>query len=482
MPVRAIGSRLWWGLPLLIVLLWGTGVLLVPHIPGLPEAPQTTVVGLPLTKYVRDCASFLTVGCLLVAALQPALAPRILRAAATWAIVWLLASAGFAALTVSDVLAKPLQAIITDANARQFTGQTYTGRVLLAQVIACCLVLALVGLLAITHRFLAVAIALALALAAAAIPALLGHGGLSGGHVVATMSLAVHFASVACWVGGLAVIAWLTAASGANLVLIRRFSTVALACVIIAAESGLLNGSVRLTTPAAFVATAYGSLLLLKVAVLAVLVGYGWHQRQVVIPGIAAGDRGKPLLVLAAGEAGLMAVAIAAAIGMSRVGPPVTTVSVAYFTPVATTMLAIGLPAAAYTLTHQPNWLHWPSRLPEIPAVLLCILAFESAVVQSSSTSSAQAAVIATSIALAACGWLWTLSWDGQRRLTSLALVAIGWPIVLAIGNVVTGSSSWPQVALASALAEGIIVLVARRSMQRPRISSSSQIGIDVHQ
>ena len=76
----SVGRRLWWGIPLLIVVLWVLGALLPSFVDGLPEAPWVTWVTLPITRYARDVAAAVTVGCVAVGALlTPGRSHRVLR-------------------------------------------------------------------------------------------------------------------------------------------------------------------------------------------------------------------------------------------------------------------------------------------------------------------------------------------------------------------------------------------------------------------
>ena len=75
-------------------------------------------------------------------------------------------------------------------------------------------------------------------------------------HAAATASLAVHIAAVSVWVGGLAALVGLVLLDPqVARAAIGRFSLVALVCVIVVAESGLLNASLRVGSPSAFVTT-----------------------------------------------------------------------------------------------------------------------------------------------------------------------------------------------------------------------------------
>nr|WP_245981631.1 copper resistance protein CopC [Streptomyces reniochalinae] len=91
----------------------------------------------------------------------------------------------------------------------------------------------------------------------------------------------LHLLAVALWLGGLAalfcLLRWGPSPSGAT---VRRFSAVALTSVTVLAATGLYQSWRQVGTFGALTSTAYGQLLLVKVALVAVLVGIGWFSRR----------------------------------------------------------------------------------------------------------------------------------------------------------------------------------------------------------
>ena len=80
-----IGAKLWWGLPVLLVLLWVAGALAIEVFPGLASTPLVTVWLLPFIRFTRDIAAAITVGAVVVGAL---LGGAFYRRVLGWASGW----------------------------------------------------------------------------------------------------------------------------------------------------------------------------------------------------------------------------------------------------------------------------------------------------------------------------------------------------------------------------------------------------------
>lgn len=156
-------------------------------------------------------------------------------------------------------------------------------------------------------------------------PVFTGHSASSSGHAAATSSLAVHVVAVTLWAGGLLVLfgAWrmrtprLTTAA-------RRFSRLAGWCFVAVGLSGVVTAATRLTGPADLVGTAYGRLVLVKVAIFLVLGTAGWWHRKHSLAALGSGAP-RAFLRLAGGELILLFAAIGVAVGLSRTETPPTT-------------------------------------------------------------------------------------------------------------------------------------------------------------
>lgn len=104
-------------------------------------------------------------------------------------------------------------------------------------------------------------------------PAVTGHAGGAPDHQLAVITIALHVAASALWVGGLGVILVLVAHQRELLAAaLPRFSKLAGACVFGVGLTGVLNAQFRLASWAALLTTGYGWLVVAK-AVMLVLVG-----------------------------------------------------------------------------------------------------------------------------------------------------------------------------------------------------------------
>jgi putative copper resistance protein D len=317
---------------LVVVLLAGGGAP-QPVPAGLPDSGPVTGWGLPSVRLLTDLAGLATVGLLLAAGLllsspETTLAASPARAATLAgrvAAVWLLAVVVEVVLTVSDIIGiTPAQA--TEATVlRSFLGQTSQGRALLVQI---ALLIVVAGLARAAASPRGAVLALAVALVAMTPPALAGHAASSGSHELAVASLLVHLSAASLWVGGLAALTWVAAVARAPEGLrlaVPRFSTLAACCFAAVAVSGVVNAGVRLGGVAPLLSSAYGGLVLAKVAALCVLGGFGWWHRRRTVAAVAGGGGSamRQFVSVAAAELVVMAATVALAVGLSRTPTPV---------------------------------------------------------------------------------------------------------------------------------------------------------------
>jgi copper transport protein len=130
--------------------------------------------------------------------------------------------------------------------------------------------------------------AAAAAAALVAAPTLAGHAlDPDQPRVVATLADLAHTASASVWFGGLLALVHVLprAASGdaARRDAAERFSTAALAAVIVLGSTGLARALTELSSPSQVWSTSYGRTLLVKTAIFVPLLGVGWLNRSVLI-------------------------------------------------------------------------------------------------------------------------------------------------------------------------------------------------------
>lgn len=362
------------GLPALLLVLASIGALQQVVIEGLPQEPPATLVLLPIVRLVRDIAATLAIGLLLVGGLlTPRPEPRLLRAASLAALAWLLSLLAFVVLTVSELLAFSIGQSLQPIVIASFISQTTLGQLLVLQVV-CALLVAILGW-AVVNRVTGT-IALVIALIGACATALTGHSGLHSGHESASISLALHIAAVALWVGGLAgaVLVCARDRSVAPIVL-RRFSTIALVCVIVVGESGLLNASLRVGGLVPLLTTTYGVILLAKTAALAWLVRLGWLQRRRVVASVSEPGWSNALLArYAAVELAIMGVALGLAVALSRTAAPTGSLPAAPIAMGAAAAIAIGIGSLLALLAARTRIARGIRSLPEAWAVAFLVV------------------------------------------------------------------------------------------------------------
>lgn len=460
-----IGTRLWSGILVLLVLFWALSLFAVKQYPGLPTPPELTLWGLPVLRYTRDIASMLTLGCLVVGAfLIIDRSPRVLRWALGWVRIWLVALIALTVFTISDIEAISPLATLNPSTWWPFLSQSYIGRVFAFQLVA---VLALWLLLAIAHRRTSQAFAwsaLVLGLAACAAPALLGHGGFTSEHVAMTISLGIHIAAVSLWVGGLAVCVAVLVTDRALLgAFLPRFSLMALWCVVVLAETGLLNASLRVGSASSFVGSMYGSLILVKAVLLGWLIWFGWQQRTKILPSLDQLPDARVTISAYAGfEFLLMAAAIAVSITLSRIGFEAAAATAGLFTPIAILMLALAAPLLLARVRNTQPITKKSSLIrnyPEITTVLLVVAVIEVCGIGiTTSLLGIQLGVIVGSILLFAAGWFWSVSIDGPRRRTGVIMAMVGFPIALLLTDAIADSGTdWRILAVTLVAAEALL-------------------------
>ncbi len=147
---------------------------------------------------------------------------------------------------------------------------------------------------------------------------------------------ALHLLAAGVWVGGLlplgALLARASREEGADarpyaVITTRRFSWLALACVVVLVLTGVANAVVQIGGVPALVGTAYGRLLLVKLAILLPILLLGALNRRVLIPRLSgeALSVGRPAMRLLARGVFLesaLALALLAMVALMGVTPP----------------------------------------------------------------------------------------------------------------------------------------------------------------
>lgn len=295
-PARATST---WGWLLIGAALAGFGLLVglflgggayVPPEPGIPDPGAVVGWGLPVAKFAAISSATLTVGFLTSAAfLMPSAGRglvsragrRDLVAAAWSAAAWAAAALTTVLFSNATVLGMPLLESLQPTvfftyafEIPQHEAYVFSG--LLALVIAAGAVF--------TVRTGAAALWLGVAGIALIAPPLAAHGSALGDHSLAMTAGAIHALAAALWVGGLVAVAvhvWRPDPGSG--IAVRRFSRLALACVIALFASGAANAYTRFNSPDDLLTSGYGLLVLIKVALIVSLILMARRTRQVAL-------------------------------------------------------------------------------------------------------------------------------------------------------------------------------------------------------
>jgi copper transport protein len=127
-----------------------------------------------------------------------------------------------------------------------------------------------------------------------------GHASQAPGGSLSVLDDALHLTSIAIWVGGLAVLAFVLrhVPTALGTAVLSRFSTVALAAVALAVVTGTLRAIGELADPAQLWDTAYGRSILIKVALLLPLAFLAFANRRVLVAVAARGRANRATLRL----------------------------------------------------------------------------------------------------------------------------------------------------------------------------------------
>ena len=161
-----------------------------------------------------------------------------------------------------------------------------------------------------------------------------GHRGGTADHDSASAALYLHVLFAAAWLGGLLTVVLIRGGmdTARLVVVLRRYSTVALVSFVVDATSGYVGALIRVETLENLF-SAYGALVVVKVAALISLGLLGAVQRQFVIRRMARADASpnRYLSWVVAAELAFMGVASGVAVALARTATPVAEVPVTEF-------------------------------------------------------------------------------------------------------------------------------------------------------
>ena len=179
-----------------------------------------------------------------------------------------------------------------------------------------------------------------------------GHAGTADPQWATRPAVFLHAIGVAYWLGALLPLGLAVHQAGREaLPTVRRFSAGALVAVAVLALTGLLLASIQVETPANLLTTAYGQVLLVKLLLVAGLLGLATLNRLRLTPALATSG-GRWFVRSVAAEIGL-ALAILAVVGLWRFTPPPRALAAA---------AAMEVPAGAHL--HGPKLMAQVTLLP----------------------------------------------------------------------------------------------------------------------
>lgn len=285
--------------------------------------------GLPIAKMLVNLGAAGALGALVLAgfaldAKRPEYG-RALDVAAASAAVWTVASAATALFTFMSVFSQPFR---LDNEFGELLANFLTATELGQAWLTSMLVAAAVTALAFAVRNQTVLAFVAILAAYGMLPPTLqGHRGGTADHDAASTALFLHVLFAGAWVGGLLTLVLIRSTMDRSrlVVVLTRYSTVALICFIVVAVSGYVSALIRVQTIDNMF-TPYGGLIVVKVLALLALGFFGAIQRRWMIGRMSRpAARERPwftLLVL--GEIAFMGIATGAAAALARTATPVT--------------------------------------------------------------------------------------------------------------------------------------------------------------
>ena len=287
--------------------------------------------GLPLSMFVLRIASSLMLGALLLQAfaipLRHPVSEKLTTIASGAAVVWVVASAGTAFFTFLAVYVEPVS--LDDRFGRLLTfffAQTEIGQAWMWSTVF----VGVASVLVIVARSYPTIFLTGLLGVIALWPlAEQGHAAGTEAHNQAVMASFLHSVFVAFWIGGLAALAmvWWMVRSDKTLLstTLTRYSSIALVSAIVVAASGSMNAWVRVGSVSGL-ASEYGVLVMVKMALLTILIALGVVYRAWLIRRFTENLNGSAKSVLGgvfAGELAIMGLAMGMAVALARTPTPV---------------------------------------------------------------------------------------------------------------------------------------------------------------
>jgi len=237
---------------------------------------------------------------------------RVKRLAHLATLVTLVTIVGATTTELANLLGGSLLDAFDSTTLRSFLSQTSIGRDYLVQLFAALAVMLCIGS---AKKVGSIYWALAFSLVGLLAPIFQSHASSAGNHGTAIGSLLFHVLFISLWVGG--VIGLIVISPAERAASLPRFSSLALWCAVIVAISGVANAWTRLNFLSGW-ASIYGVLILLKLLLMMILIGFGALHRKNLV---ARGDAMKSYSLLI-NEVLVMVITVAIGAWLSTTQPP----------------------------------------------------------------------------------------------------------------------------------------------------------------
>lgn len=294
---------------------------------GFDDGGPLAVWGVPVAKAIHDVSAAVTLGLLLLAG---TIIPErrdtdrrraACRVAVATGSVWVLAGAVHMLLLLSNISGIELSSPL-------FSGQLpflWSIELFRIYLVSWLVAIGTVLLAAGASTKSSITWAAALSVVSLAVLALAGHAAGAAAHDTAVNSIAVHIIAASVWLGGLCALGILRSALGRDFgVSVERYSVLASWAYFGVLVSGVIAGSLRLTTFSDLVTSPYGLMLLAKALLIGLLGLAGLAMRRRFVGQLDEGGANAWAFArLAFAEITLMAFAVGIGVGLGRSEPPV---------------------------------------------------------------------------------------------------------------------------------------------------------------
>jgi hypothetical protein len=265
---------------------------------------------------------------------------------------------------------------------------------------------------------------------------------------------------------------------------IRRFSTLALVSVVALVESGLLNASMRLDGPAALVTSFYGAILLAKIAILIVLISFGWRARKTISETAGKGPLNNVAISLLAGREILwMGLVIGLSVALSRTAPPGEFQVGDQLVWVALLTLSLFLPFSFYYLLPRgKGTVQFFHKYPDVSAIVLILWlylfsTFFTSVTIGQSIGAQWFALLGSALTIF-LGYQFVSALSQNRSWSTAGFAVVGIPLVgWWLEREITGGLHW-SFWLVSAFAVLFILFLMRPTQQKSEPVINDPVGI----